>query len=177
MPRRIFIIGTSGSGKSRLARELSNKLGLFHIELDAISWLPDWRKRSPADFGKEFNQLTKTHPDVVIDGNFSASSEISLLPGDELIWLDYPRWFVTQRIIRRSIKRVTFRTKLWSGNQERLSFLLSTNAEINPVLWSWKSHRRRRDSYQKLIAKLDPSIRVHIVKTHRELKRFTQSFG
>ena len=40
---RIAVIGNSGSGKSTLARTLSARLGIPHIELDALNWQPGWR--------------------------------------------------------------------------------------------------------------------------------------
>ncbi len=39
---RIAIIGNSGAGKSTLARALSKRLGIPHVELDALNWRPGW---------------------------------------------------------------------------------------------------------------------------------------
>lgn len=41
--QRVVIVGTSGSGKTTMARELSVLLGTPHIELDALQWLPGWQ--------------------------------------------------------------------------------------------------------------------------------------
>ena len=40
--QRISIIGTSGSGKTTLAREISQRLAIFHVELDKLHWEPNW---------------------------------------------------------------------------------------------------------------------------------------
>ncbi|MDE2841397.1 MAG: AAA family ATPase, partial [Chloroflexota bacterium] len=50
---RVVVVGTSCSGKTTLARQLSRALGAPHIELDAIHWKPNWQSR-PAE---EFRQL------------------------------------------------------------------------------------------------------------------------
>ena len=42
LPRRIAVIGVTGSGKTTLAQNLAELLGLVHIELDAIHWGPNW---------------------------------------------------------------------------------------------------------------------------------------
>ena len=39
---RILIIGCSGSGKSRLARQLGQKLGLPVVHLDQLWWKENW---------------------------------------------------------------------------------------------------------------------------------------
>ncbi len=35
---RVVVIGTSGAGKTTMAREIAVRFGLPHIELDAINW-------------------------------------------------------------------------------------------------------------------------------------------
>ena len=40
--QRIVVIGTTGSGKTTLAKALSARLNLPHVEMDAIHWGPNW---------------------------------------------------------------------------------------------------------------------------------------
>ena len=40
--QRISIIGTSGCGKTTLARQLCQRLAIPHIELDALHWEANW---------------------------------------------------------------------------------------------------------------------------------------
>ena len=40
--RRIAIIGAGGAGKSTLARQLGEVLGIEVIHLDALFWKPGW---------------------------------------------------------------------------------------------------------------------------------------
>ncbi|ASC70268.1 Shikimate kinase [Halomicronema hongdechloris C2206] len=48
--KRIVAIGSSCSGKSTLARRLSTRLGLKHIELDELHWQPNWQERDDNEF-------------------------------------------------------------------------------------------------------------------------------
>lgn len=36
----ILIVGNSGSGKSTLATRLERELGIAHLDLDTLAWLP-----------------------------------------------------------------------------------------------------------------------------------------
>lgn len=39
MPK-IYIIGACGAGKSYFAKRLSQKLGIAHLKLDDVAWIP-----------------------------------------------------------------------------------------------------------------------------------------
>ena len=39
---RIVVVGSSGAGKTSLARRLAAQLGVPHIELDALHFAEDW---------------------------------------------------------------------------------------------------------------------------------------
>ena len=50
---RIVVVGTSGAGKTILARRIAAQLQLPHIELDAINWQSEWRdltRHDPEEF-------------------------------------------------------------------------------------------------------------------------------
>ncbi len=40
---KINVIGTSGSGKSTVARGITQKLNIPYIQLDALFWRADWQ--------------------------------------------------------------------------------------------------------------------------------------
>ena len=170
-PKRIFIVGTSGSGKTTLARTISERYGYTHIEIDEIMWRPNWQKLDAFEIQSQLEKRLSEADWAVVDGNFIKYG-ISPAQGDQLVWLDYPRLRVLRRIIFRSLRRVTFREKLWSDNQEKLSFLLSPNPEINVVLWSWKTHPKFRVEFSALINQLDDGVNAAVIRTSRDCKRY-----
>jgi adenylate kinase family enzyme len=46
--QRILIIGVSGTGKTRLAQQLSQRLQIPSILLDTIFWRENWEEEDPA---------------------------------------------------------------------------------------------------------------------------------
>ena len=40
--RRVNVVGTSASGKTTFARALAERLGVRHVELDALHWQSGW---------------------------------------------------------------------------------------------------------------------------------------
>ena len=48
--QRVAVVGTSCVGKTTFARKLSTCLGVWHIELDALFWQPEWVERPVSEF-------------------------------------------------------------------------------------------------------------------------------
>lgn len=49
-PKRINVVGTSGSGKSTFARKLAQTMQLPYIEMDKVFWKPNWVEPSNEEF-------------------------------------------------------------------------------------------------------------------------------
>lgn len=172
--KNIFVVGISGSGKSTLGKYLAKKLDYRYLELDAIFWLPNWTKRNAAELKRMIELEQSKAGGLVLDGNTLTKGAI-ISPGDVLIFLDYSRALIVSRVLRRSIKRVIFRTELWSGNKERAKFLFSRDPEINPVLWAYKTHQRRQAEYLSLIQSLD-GVTVHQIRTKNDLRLLRERY-
>lgn len=50
MDYRIAIVGTSGVGKTTLAKYVAEVLDIPHVELDALFWRPNWQEYSTGEF-------------------------------------------------------------------------------------------------------------------------------
>ena len=54
--QRIVVVGTTGSGKTTLARSISERLAVPHVELDALFWGPNWTPVPVEDFWRRIAQ-------------------------------------------------------------------------------------------------------------------------
>jgi adenylate kinase family enzyme len=69
---RIVVVGTSGAGKTTLARKIAALLVLPHIELDAINWQSGWRdltRHDPEEFVRRVAEVIAAEA-WVVDGNY-----------------------------------------------------------------------------------------------------------
>lgn len=152
-PRRIRIIGASGSGKTTLGRQAAQRLGVAHLELDAVFWDRDWTFRDLEEARRIVREFAERHPDGwVADGTWESRLGDLLAPGtdggaDLVVWLDPPRWRVMSRVVRRTVVRGISRRELWHGNRERPSTWFSRQPEDNIVLWAWHAVPNLRERF------------------------------
>jgi adenylate kinase family enzyme len=74
---RIVVVGTSGAGKTTLARRIAAQLEIEHIELDAITWLAGWcdlTRSDPEEYLRRVTEATRGEA-WVVDGGGGRDSE------------------------------------------------------------------------------------------------------
>ena len=149
---RIVVVGTSGAGKTTLARRIAALLELSHIELDAINWQSGWRdltRHDPEEFVRRVAEAIE--PEAwVVDGNYGPVRDRVWQRATHLVWLDYERPVIMARVISRTLFRVLLRTELWAGNRERWRHLLRPS---HPIRWAWSTWERRRGETGELLVR------------------------
>ena len=102
--QRIMIIGSGGSGKTTLARQLGEKTGLPVVHLDQIWWSPgNWKHLEREEFDALL-QKELEKPRWILDGNYNRTMEPRLERCDTVIYLDFPRLVSFTGWLRRVIK-------------------------------------------------------------------------
>jgi adenylate kinase family enzyme len=148
----IAVIGSSGCGKTFIAKRLAERYGLEHIEMDSMAFDPGWTLRPVENFKADLEKrLEKATSGWVTDGNWESIGGIQLLLADKIIWLDLPRSAVMRQLIPRTLFRVLTRKKLWNGLREPFSNLYSFNPEKSVVLWSWQHFPSTRAHYERCL--------------------------
>lgn len=143
---RVSVVGNSGSGKSTVSRLLAERLGVPHVELDAIFHQENWRPLPPEEFRARVDSIT-SGDGWVVDGNYSAVRELVWARADTVVWLDPPRGTVVRQIVWRTARRAALRMELWNGNRERWTNFFSRNPEESIIMWAWHRHSVYRNRY------------------------------
>ncbi len=155
---RINITGTSCSGKTTLSRAVSQRLGMPHVELDALFWGPDWTPVPDETFRARVAEAVAGDR-WVVDGGYSPIRDLTWSRADTLVWLDYPMPTVLRRWAGRTLARLRSREEFWpgTGNRERLSHVAGPNSLL---WWILRTHRGRRE---RIIRSLDTYRHLAVV--------------
>ena len=160
------IASASGNGKTTVGRELAGGLGVPFVELDALVHGPGWVETSDEDL------LAQVRPIVasdrwVVDGAYQHKlGDLVLDAADLVVWLDLPLRIWLPRLVRRTLRRVRRRERLWNGNRESLASAFWGRESL--VVWAVRSHFRRRRDWPKALA----GRRVVRLRTPSAVERF-----
>lgn len=144
--------GVTGSGKTTLAREIGEVLGLpFHSVDDEIGWLPGWVER-PRDEQRELASRIALSEKWVLDTAYGHWRDVVVPRADVIVALDYPRLVSLAWLLVRTAKRVVTRELACNGNRESLRLVLSSQSI---VAWHFRSFAHKREQISAWQA--DPS--------------------
>jgi adenylate kinase family enzyme len=169
MARRIGIVGISGSGKTTLARALAQRLGVPHVELDALHHGPSWTEASAEEL-RERALAAMAGGGWVVDGNYERKiGDVVLERADTLVWLDLPLPVALARLWRRTAARIRDDVELWSGNRESWRTALVGRESL--FAWTVRSWVRQRRSIPARAAR-HPQLRLVRLRSPAAVERW-----
>ena len=68
-------MGTSGSGKTSVARRIAKKLNIPYVELDELFWKPNWTESKDEEFFPKLEEALSVDG-WVLDGNYTRTIPI-----------------------------------------------------------------------------------------------------
>ena len=162
---RICIIGPSCSGKSTLARNISESINVKAWHLDQIAHRENtnWQRRSNDDLMSCHNQIIKDEK-WIIDGNYSICMVERFKRASSVIWLDLPFAGCLLRYIKRSLINNPNRPGNLSGTQQQFNFSL--------IKYRLQNYPKNREKYRLMLTDFDgPFIRITTISKLEEYYR------
>ena len=169
MRSRIAVVGASGNGKTTLARALATRLGVPHVELDALHHGPNWSAPS----AEEFRAIVLPHLERdgwVVDGDYSSKLGDSVLERAEtVVWLDQPLPLILWRLWPRTYRRIRRGEELWNGNRE--SWRGAFWGRESLFVWTIRTYFKKRRTFPAWFARY-AHLRVVRLRSPREVERW-----
>ena len=133
---KIAVVGNGGSGKSVLARKLGEITQIPVYHLDALYWKPGWTPTPRDEWCKLQEELVKRDR-WIIDGMYARTLEIRAKAADTIVYLDFPSWLSTYRVVKRGISfRGRTRPDMGKGCPEKV------NWEFLKFVWNFRKNKR-----------------------------------
>jgi adenylate kinase family enzyme len=146
-PTKIVVYGVTGSGKTTLARQIGERLGLPWHSVDDLTWQPGW-VALPIETQRAMIAAICAQEEWVLDAAYGGWIDVPLARADLVVGLDFPRWISLSRLIRRTLVRLVRRTRVCNGNVESLRMMLSKESLVLFHFKSFKRKRRRMREWQ-----------------------------
>jgi adenylate kinase family enzyme len=171
--RRIVVVGTSGSGKTTMARRLGERLGVPHIELDELHLGPNWAEVPDELFRERTLRALDGREGWTVDGNYSQVRDIVWPRADTVVWLDYSLPLMLWRLTRRTFGRAILKEEVWHGNKESLRTHLFTKDSL--YWWVLTTYKVRRKEYPVLLQNPEYAHLIKIrLRSAREANRWLE---
>ena len=165
-----MVVGTSGSGKSTFGARLAARLGSQFVELDELSWGPNWQPKPQEQFVALVRDATAGGRWVVA-GNYGVARPELWPRASAVVWLNFGLGVVLHRIVQRTGRRLVRREVLWHGNRESPVRTLFTRESI--VWWAIATHNVRKKQYAELQGSgQHPHLRWYEFTCPSEAERF-----
>jgi len=162
--QRAAVVGVTGSGKTTLAGALAARLGVPHVEMDALNWLRGWQPIERAEFRRRVDAVTSA-PGWVTDGNYREVRDLVWGRAQALIWLDYPLRVNLWRLLRRSLHRIVTHEELWNGNRESVRGQFFSRDSL--FVYAVRSRPGLRQNIRRALADDYPHLQViHLTSPH-----------
>ena len=149
---KIHIIGCSGTGKTYLARKLSEKYNIQHFDLDDIQWdnsADGYGLKMPVNKREELLKRILSQESWIIEGVYYAWVTESFQRADVIYVLDIPSYIYKYRIIMRFIKR---KLRIEKGKKETFKSL------YNLLKWTNKYQNNNLKEIKKILKEYESKV-------------------
>lgn len=168
--QRITVIGVTSSGKTTVARRLSQLLGLPHIELDSLYWNAGWSP-TPKEIFRDRVAKALCGDAWVTDGNYREARRYTWGWANTLVWLDYPLSVILWQLAKRTLQRILTKEELWNGNHETWKGAFFDKESL--FLYAIQSQKKHRREYPEAFRIPEYAhLKIIHLKSRRETARW-----
>ena len=162
--QRILVIGSGGSGKTTLARQIAHRLELPLVHLDALYWQPGWRATEKPTWEAIVGEIVSA-PRWVMDGNYGGTLDLRLARCDTVVFLDLPRVVCLWRVVKRWLRfRGRARPDMTQDCPERIDWEF--------IRWIWTYPGRRRARILRRLDSIRGDQRAIVLSSDAQILRF-----
>ena len=163
--KKIMIIGCCGSGKTTLAKKLSNKLNLPLIHLDKLNWRDNWQNISKEEFD-DLLWAEVIKPTWIIDGNYERTIPLRLKYCDTVIYMDYSRISCLYGVIKRVVMG-------YGKSRPDMGGYCPERFDLDFIKFVWNFNKNNRKRYYDILSSRE-DIQVIILRNRRQAAHFLQ---
>ena len=154
---KTLFVGGVGSGKTTLAKYLSNYFDIPFFSIDSIVYDENNKKRDVLEQNSLANKINRENKEYIIEGVLRENLDFLLNICDQIIFLDYPS--------NVTLKRIKFRYFKQKLGLEKCDYVPNREMYNNMVNWAKNFDR------DKLMNKLSKySKKLLIIRNDKELK-------
>lgn len=150
---KVAVIGTSGSGKSTVARQIATKLDVPYFDLDKVILIYNsGRLEKPATeiYRDKVEYIVRNNNSWVIEGVYPKVADIVWTKADKVIWLDLPFQEIRQRYDQREA-------------------IGKTKGPFQEIEIHKKEHERLQKEYERIIDELRIDNVIHVTDASQDV--------
>lgn len=172
--QRISVVGSSGGGKTTIARRLTASLNVSYGELDAFFWGAGWSAASDEESCERVASEISGESWVVDGDCLRRLGTLVWDRADTVVWIDASRWRAMSQVLARTVRRAATRQELWNGNRETWRGLWIWRGDDSTIRWVWTTYPPTRDRYELVMrqAASGSGPHWHRLRSRRDANRF-----
>ena len=164
--KRVLVIGSGGSGKSTLSRQLGELLNIEVTHLDSLYWRAGWEETAKDEWIETVKELAAGES-WIMDGNYSGTLEVRIKQSDTIVFLDMPRLLCLWRITkRRLVYHGRSRPDMAEDCPEQLNWEF--------IRWVWDYPRRTRPKILQMLREHSETKKIAWLRSKADVRRFLE---